>query len=253
MANAQVLIQVRSTVDLSPGSQIQAIVEAAARAAGFTPGPWTFVSTPTPVAPVASGGGVVNSGPWGPTATFPATTVGETIRPTGMTLFFNTYRQNLLNGPEPTRGETSTPWPFPSAIADAMAASLRALPGVTGVRAGYRSPSTVIAWDRGIPAPISLVATAPPQNFGALWGLLAIAGLAFVASRGSAAKTTFGRLSTNREGLTFEEWRRAAGVKQGTPGIHAAWAKGEDPTEWRAHVQRAATVASRTSLMGSYR
>lgn len=46
--------------------------------------------------------------------------------------------------------------------------------------------------------------------------------------------TGLGKLSTNREGLTWEEWRRAAAVSSSTRGAHAAWVRGEDPTEWRA-------------------
>ncbi len=70
-------------------------------------------------------------------------------------------------------------------------------------------------------------------------GALALAGFMLTSNSGAG----LGRLSTNREGLTFEEWRRAAAAPAKTPGIHAAWARGVDPAEWRAYAkteQRAA-------------
>lgn len=106
--------------------------------------------------------------------------------------------------------------------------------------------------DRGVPLNPVYTDGGSTASSGALLGIFAAVVIAFVASRGSAKKPLLagvrgrgrlGKLSTNREGLTFEEWRRAAAAPKGTPGIHAAWAKGEDPSEWRA-----ISVASRTSL-----
>jgi hypothetical protein len=39
-------------------------------------------------------------------------------------------------------------------------------------------------------------------------------------------------VKSNREGLTWAEWRAAARVRS-TPKTRAAWRRGEDPTEWR--------------------
>lgn len=239
MANAQVLVLVRGGA-LNP-DQIQGPIESAARAAGFTPGPWTFNTQSVQVLPAAGGGGTVSGGDWN------GDSVSETVPAGGARITFNAYRQNFLNGPDPS---TTAIWPFSTT---AVGALLRGLPGVTSTRIAFRSPSNSISWDRGVPAPISLVATAPSGSNGALLGIFAVGVLAFVASRGSSkkpllagmgkrstARDGMGKLSTNREGLTFEEWRRAAGVKPGTAGAHAAWAKGEDPSEWRM-----AAIASR--------
>jgi hypothetical protein len=231
VANAQVLVLVRSSAALD-ASQIQGPIEAAARAAGFTPGPWTFNTQSVQVTPVAAGGGSVAGGPWA------GDTVSETVPAAGSRLQFNAFRQNFLNGPDPSAATPS--WPFSTS---AVGSTLRALPGVSSARIAFRAPGNSISWDRGVPAPIALIATAPSGSNGALLGLFAVGVLAFVASRGSSARRPalagargrgrLGKLSTNREGLTWEEWRRAAAVKPGTPGAHAAWAKGEDPSEWR--------------------
>jgi len=240
MANAQVLVLVRSSSALTP-EQIQGPIEAAARAAGFTPGPWTFNTQPVQVVPATGGGGTVSGGSWnGDVLT------SETVPSAGLRLTYNAYRQNFLNGPDPS---TTASWPFSTSAVGAM---LRALPGVTSTRMAFRSPTNSISWDRGVPAPIDLVATSATGSSGILMGLFAVGVLAFVASRGSSKTPLLagiGRLSTNREGLTFEEWRRAATVKSSTPGAHAAWAKGEDPSDWRA-----AAIASTTRLrMGRWR
>lgn len=39
---------------------------------------------------------------------------------------------------------------------------------------------------------------------------------------------------TNAEGLTWEEWRNAAGVKRATFYLLSCWREGEDPSETRA-------------------
>jgi hypothetical protein len=49
-------------------------------------------------APATNGGAVVVGGPWG------GDPVSETVPASGLTLVFNTYRQNLLNGPAPSTG-----------------------------------------------------------------------------------------------------------------------------------------------------
>lgn len=229
MANAQVLVLVRSSAALTP-DQIRLPIEAAARAAGFTPTQWTFNTQAVQVNPVAAGGGVVSGGPWS------GDTVSETIPAAGSRLYFNAFRQNFLNGPDPTAAQqASGGWPFSTAP---ISAALRALPGVSSVRLSFRSPTNSISWDRGVPDAIALVATAPSANYGALMGLAAVGLLAFVASRGSASRrpamSGLAKLSTNREGLTWEEWRRVARVSSSTRGAHAAWARGEDPTEWAA-------------------
>lgn len=43
--------------------------------------------------------------------------------------------------------------------------------------------------------------------------------------------------TVNREGLTFQEWARAAGIKNFHFVHVAAWNRGEDPTDWRAEKQ----------------
>jgi len=250
MANAQVLVLVRSSADLSPGAQIQSIVENVARTAGFTPGPWSFnaqpvnivqdPANPPPPSRVDNAlSGIVSSGPW---AGMPVLVDGSAADPgitrSGRREFFNTYRQNLLNGPA---GSDSLPAAINTALRPVAGTSSRTLVSA------MTNPAHRIPWDRDIPQAIAFSATSTSGGSGLFWGLLAIAGLAFAASRGSAAKMAFGKLSTNREGLTFEEWRRAAAVPASTPGVHAAWIKGEDPSDWRA-MQRAATVASRARL-----
>lgn len=41
----------------------------------------------------------------------------------------------------------------------------------------------------------------------------------------------------NREGMTWSEWRNAVGVHGGLQSrLREAWIAGEDPTEWRAHL-----------------
>lgn len=237
MANAQVLILVRGSSGLSPDA-IREIVEQAGRSAGFAPGPWSANQQTVQIAPAADGG-VVVGGPWD------GDTVGETVPAGGLRLIFTAYRQNFLNGPEPTAVPAGS-WPFPTT---AVGAALRAKAGVTSTRIAFRSPTNSISWDRGIPAPIELPASGGYSGTGMFWGLLAIAGLAYAASKGTAGASMLGKLSTNGEGLTFEEWRRAAGVSSSTPGAHVAWVKGEDPSEWRA-TARAVTIASRTRLRG---
>lgn len=45
------------------------------------------------------------------------------------------------------------------------------------------------------------------------------------------------RAGMNENGLTFERWCYAAGVKGDPTSDHrSAWWQGEDPTEWRAAV-----------------
>ena len=55
--------------------------------------------------------------------------------------------------------------------------------------------------------------------------------------------------ATNREGLTLDEWWRAAHHGHNhriTPSVgRVAWAKGEDPTEWAAYYGRKEVVPSR--------
>ncbi len=171
MANAQVLVLVRSSAPLS-AEQIQGPIEAAARAAGFTPGPWTFNTQAVPIA----AGGTVSSGPWA------GDTVSETIPAAGGVLTFNAYRQNLLNGPEPTG---AAGWPISTSTVGAL---LRALPGVSSTRIAFRAPGNFISWDKGIPAPIELTASSPSSGWGMAAGLLAVAGLAWWASKGATAR-----------------------------------------------------------------
>ena len=110
--------------------------------------------------------------------------------------------------------------------------------------------------DRGVPPNPAYVETgagASSDSSGTILGLMAVAALAYVASRGTAKKPAMAGVrakkglgvSFNREHLTFQEWIRAAGVPSSTKGVHAAWARGEDPSEWRAEVQYAATQPGR--------
>lgn len=189
MANAQVLILVRSAASMPP-DQIRAIVEAASRASGFTPGPWSYDSqfvnimpgttpdtTGTPV-PAA----VVRGGPWDGLSW---STAGlAPVPPAGVRVAFNAFRQNLLNGPaDPGTGN----WPFGTAGVDAALAAL----GAVVVRRAFRGPSNAIRWDRSIPAPIALAASGGPPagggSSGAGWalGILAIAGAAWAYARSS--------------------------------------------------------------------
>lgn len=251
MANAQVLVLVRSSAPLTP-AQVQNAVQSAGVALGFVPGPWTWntqsvgiVQDPANLPPPSridnAVSAAVANGPWaGFTFAVDASVADPGVTRTGRTESFNAYRQNFLNGP----------------TVDGLTAAIRtALLPVAGAPArvlvsAMTNPAHRVPWDKGIPPAIDFTLTSPtPASNGLFWGILAIAGVAFVASRGSAAKSmSMGKLSTNREGLTFEQWRRAAAVPPSTPGVHA-WARGEDPSDWRA-MRHAVTVASRTRLQG---
>lgn len=175
MANAQVLVLVRSSAPV-PVDSIRSIVEAAARGNNFRPGQWTFDSQAVHVAPVAEGGGTVVGGTWA------GDPVGETVPPQGATIFFNTFRQNLLDGPEPSTPTRDGSWPMNTTP---VGQALRALPTVSSTRLAFRSPTNSISWDRGVPAPISLPASGSSSSTPMLVGIAVVAGLAYYAARGS--------------------------------------------------------------------
>lgn len=51
--------------------------------------------------------------------------------------------------------------------------------------------------------------------------------------------------SRNREGLTFEQWAREAGISgRSVPGAHSAWARGKNPTSWARTAFGATLVAN---------
>lgn len=213
MANAQVLVLVRSPDLLSQG-QIQPIVEAAARAAGFAPGPATFDPQWVTVAPDAGSSlsGTIQSGPWaGLQVTQGGTPSSPRIPSQGLRQALNAYRQNFYNGPSgvPYDGE----------------ALIAALSRFGDVKIAYRPPSRAIAWDRGIPAAIDLsTSSAPSPSGGAtgwLFGLAAVAGLAFVASRATADGPRTG-LSPTSYGRPKFAGLRSWSVYEGNPSWHQA-------------------------------
>lgn len=183
MANAQILVLVRSSAPV-PVDAIRTVVEAAAREQRFSPGPWTFDSQYVSVVqnPESLGGlsAVVQGGPWaGETFAAGGTAADPRIPAQGTRQVFNTFRMNLLNGPD-------SGW---STISERISPVLRALPTAMGSRTAFRTPTSRIAWDRGIPSPIALSAEGSPSSGnGMLIGIAAVAGLAFYAARSSERK-----------------------------------------------------------------
>lgn len=59
--------------------------------------------------------------------------------------------------------------------------------------------------------------------------------------------------SRNREGLSFEQWAREAGIEgRSVPGAHAAWIKGKNPVSWSRAAYGATMVANGDAMSVYY-
>lgn len=162
MANAQVLIAVRSPAEIQ-ADVFQVSVAEAAREAGLGLGRWTYDATPVTV---SSDGAVetVRGGPWD------GITFSTHDRAGDRRVVISSFRQNLTG--------------LPSTALEADARLQRLMASVGGIltargvpttrRTAFRTTRNLVSWDRGIPAAIDLSA----DGAGPGMGLLAVLGVA---------------------------------------------------------------------------
>jgi hypothetical protein len=168
VATAQILIHLISRSEVS-AEAFQRAVLAAASAQGLTPGPWSYNALAVRVAATDSSlVGVIQGGPFdGQEITF-----GTAFTPGQFML--NAFRQNV---------STVNP-DIATSQFEGMTTSVRAaLQPFAALRTGFRTLRNRVGWDRDVPAPIALDATA---SSGLGWGVVALLGVAglYVAAQG---------------------------------------------------------------------
>lgn len=168
MANAQLLIVARGLSEI-PAEDFRRAVEAAARAQGLGPGPWTYDATPSEARRASDSALVerVTSGPW---EGFEIT-LGTTVPDAPHRVVISAFRQNLIGIPD--SGDTSSIF---GRVIDAVRGALTR-PGVV-MRIGFRTLRNTVSWDRGIPRSIDLSAGGVG---GSSVGLVAVLGIAAIA------------------------------------------------------------------------
>jgi hypothetical protein len=194
MANTQTLLMARTSAPLSADA-MRAAVEVAARAKNFQPDRWAFDSQFVNVIqdPSFPGGlaGKVVGGPWdGITFTLAGDAADPRIPVQGARMVFNVLRQNMLGD-----GDNA-------ALGTAIRNALNTLAGSSArVFTATVSPTHRVTWDRGIPAPLAFPAEGSGGSSGVLFGIAAVAALAYFASRGSSTTMKPMRTSTAMRGL----------------------------------------------------
>ncbi len=176
MANAQILVLLAGAV---PADTIRTVVEAAARANGFTPSAWTYASgadtalrdTTVPTSGTFTTGPFLGKG-------FNLSTPLPMAAPTSQ-VPWTAFRMNLLNGPD--AGATDATSTALVAIAGAIRSGLS---GVIGMAS--RGASNTIVWDRGVPASIVLPEAGGGGGGGLIIGVGLVAAVAAMASRGTS-------------------------------------------------------------------
>jgi len=176
MANAQILVLLAGAV---PADTIRTVVEAAARASGFTPSAWTYAQgadtalrdTTVPTMGTFTTGPFLGKG-------FNLSTPLPTATPTSQ-VQWTAFRMNLLSGPD--QGTTGATDAALAATSSAVHAGLRNIIGWAS-----RGASNTISWDRGVPASIVLPEAGGGSGGGLLVGFIAVAAVAAMASRGTA-------------------------------------------------------------------
>jgi hypothetical protein len=184
MANAQILILLAGAV---PADTIRTVVEAAARANHFTPSAWTYAQgTDTGLRDTSTPDGRVGTFSTGPflgktfSTSTPFLPAASPTAPNTAQVPWTAFRMNLLNGPDRSPGGDET-----SQALYAIASAIRA--GLSNVIAlASRGASNTVAWDRGVPAAITLPEAGGGGSGGLLIGLALVAGVAVMAGRGTS-------------------------------------------------------------------
>lgn len=184
MANAQILLLLAGAV---PADTIRTVVEAAARANGFTPSAWTYATgADTALRDSSTPDGRVGTFSTGPflgksfSTSTPMLPPASATAPTTGQVPWTAFRMNLLNGPDRSAGGDQT-----SQALYAIAAAIRA--GLSNVIASAsRGASNTITWDRGVPAAITLPESGGGGSAGLLVGMALVAGVAVMAGRGTS-------------------------------------------------------------------
>jgi len=238
MANVQVLLLMRGSPD---AASLSNAAIAAGRAAGFAPGPWTFATGSSRAArtPGETTQAAFSDGPWtGLTfdqpAAFPAVP---------FSVPWAALRLNLIGGPEDASG----------AVGNALTAAL----GGNLIRMSSRGPRNAFTWERGVPEPIVLAeagaapAGPPYAGPGLLGGFVAIALLAWWASRGTAARKVPHGLSPTSyapypHGMSVNGLRAPSAREKARRAREALWSE-----RWSGHHDAARNEIQRTGATGS--